>query len=642
MKCVKCRAAVRRVDKFCSYCGAAIAQLEEEPAPAPTPPPPPPAPVPFELPEPSSRTGREDLLGAARTIFGAERELAAAPGLGTLQGFALWERNEPRPHVLALTLGFSEQGTALYAYEESGRGFELCCRFEGSSLPDWLMRGLDTLLEHTFSIRDGDTLRVAGVPCSVHQVTGLERVETVNGPLRVLELLGPGGELITSADQDPLPPMPPDGPGGRTEVVWDFGDSVLSLCDQVVTHADAVTRFDTRREAEEAFRKEALAHPLTRTPARRSLRARPPRGAGLEATAENPALEAQMHQERDSRRHAQVYADWLQERGDPRGELASWSLTGKEDALRFFWQHDAETVLGEHAAELGSAISGLEWTHGFLDGLLLAQPRGGGMRAPLELSAFIARVLALPVARFLRRLRLGYPGETDCTASLRAVASTRQAAWLRALSVNTATPDDTELSWMSFGDFSPLWAALPSLEQLHLRGGGGGVLGKIEHASLRRFIRETGGLSAEELRAITLASWPRLEHLELWTGRAEYGAEATVELLEPMFAGRTLPSLHSLGLVNCEIVHECLAPLARSALLPRLKRLDLSRGVLQAQDVAELLRLAPKFTHLEVIDLSRNQLDERSVVALAERFPNGRFDHQREHQEGERYTAVGE
>ena len=129
----------------------------------------------------------------------------------------------------------------------------------------------------------------------------------------------------------------------------------------------------------------------------------------------------------------------------------------------------------------------------------------------------------------------------------------------------------------------------------------------------------------------------------MWTGSGNYGAVATTDQLGPILRGEGLPRLTTLGIVNSELSTELLGELAGSALLPRLKVLDLSKGVFTDAEVDGWLRLAPKFRHLKRLDLSENLFEER-LDELKAALPNVVLDEQRENygDDEDRYVAVGE
>ena len=88
------------------------------------------------------------------------------------------------------------------------------------------------------------------------------------------------------------------------------------------------------------------------------------------ASASDPTLEQQLRDAPEDEAVAQVYADWLIERGDPRGELAMAQLRG--DKAR------------EEAAGARPARAQGEWVDEMIDGVSLALSILCGMRPPKE------------------------------------------------------------------------------------------------------------------------------------------------------------------------------------------------------------------------------------------------------------------
>ncbi|MCA2981029.1 MAG: TIGR02996 domain-containing protein, partial [Myxococcaceae bacterium] len=324
----------------------------------------------------------------------------------------------------------------------------------------------------------------------------------------------------------------------------------------------------------------------------------------------------------------QVYADWLQGRGDPRGTLAALFLSGQGAAGTSFLERWREALLGPAAQLVPLEAGALVFRHGFLTQARLWRRRGSAT----DLSALTRAFLAQPFTRFVTALRFGLASDeadNDWGPTLAALVESPRAAQLSALAFDDFGPDEADLASTPFGDLSRLWAGLPALEHLSLRSGAGGVLGRVEHPRLKSFVRVSTGLSASELRSIGAARWPALERLELWTGSTALGAEVTAEALRPLVEGQALPRLTHLGLVACEEARELVPMLLGSPLLPRLRTLDLSRGLVADAEAGLLLRHADRLRHLERLDLSENLLSPAGRDALARALPNARLDGQR-------------
>ncbi|HEU0034440.1 MAG TPA: WGR domain-containing protein [Kofleriaceae bacterium] len=365
-------------------------------------------------------------------------------------------------------------------------------------------------------------------------------------------------------------------------------------------------------------------------------------------THSNPELEAMCLASLDSPVPWQVYTDWLIGQGDPRGELAALHLAGNRDGARAYWKQHVDVLWGRD-----ERVPQLEFRHGYVSGMTITLPDGD-----LSLDAFTRAVLALPLARFVTSLRFGPTATTyqnDWGPTMAAVTSSVQAAQLRELAF-TFVPDQAELSWIGFGDFSSAWSRLPALEYLFIRSGAGGKLGTLDLPRLKTFIRESGGLAAHELASITRATWPELEHLEIWFGSRHYGAVPNADALAALAGildARGLPKLRHLGIVNAEFTHELLPVLVRSKILRQLDSLDLSKGVLSSESVAVFERHADAFRHLAELDLEENLLSRDDTRAIRAVLDNAVVSDQRERDDDDgddedddtdswRYAAIGE
>lgn len=290
---------------------------------------------------------------------------------------------------------------------------------------------------------------------------------------------------------------------------------------------------------------------------------------------------------------AQVYSDWLEAQGDPRGELASLLRARRHEA---WLQANADLIFGDLAAAIPEQVTSLEWRHGFLDHVELV----AGTLLPLD--ELVSRFLALPVARTLQALTVD--GE-NAGEAFHTLADSPVAPALRRLILRDDASGGLETD-------AQAWSPFRALESLQLELGGC-WFADLELPTLRTLIWRSNGLSDEELDALTSSHWPRLVHLEVSTGR---DAELSARSLDRLFSGRAFPELVRLGLINSPFLHLVLPRLAQAPLLRRLRVLDLSGGVLMDEDTVALLEAADAFRHLAVLDLSRNQLTVEACEAL--------------------------
>jgi uncharacterized protein (TIGR02996 family) len=178
---------------------------------------------------------------------------------------------------------------------------------------------------------------------------------------------------------------------------------------------------------------------------------------------------------------------------------------------------------------------------------------------------------------------------------------------LRALFLGDIPYHECEISWIVQSDLTGLLAAFPGLEHFRTRGGNGLVVHELEHQHLKSLAFEASNLPREAVRTIGASKLPSLEHLELWLGTEEYGADTTPDDLAGILQGKHLPSLRSLGLRNSEIADDIAAALAGAPVMQRLRVLDLSLGNLSDRGARALLNI-PGVAHVERLDLPHRQL----------------------------------
>ncbi|MFD1812503.1 STM4015 family protein [Rhodococcus gannanensis] len=186
---------------------------------------------------------------------------------------------------------------------------------------------------------------------------------------------------------------------------------------------------------------------------------------------------------------------------------------------------------------------------------------------------------------------------------------------LRSIFLGDMTFEDCEISWIVQSDVTPLLTAFPRLEHLKVRGGTQLGLAPVRHENLRSLVVESGGLPNDVVWAAAGSDLPALTHLELWLGTENYGANSTVEDLAPIFGGAKLPALTSLALSNSDYQDAIAEAVATAPIVPQLRALDLSKGVL-TDDGAGSLLAGQSLTHLGSLDLHHNYLSS----AMQERF----------------------
>jgi uncharacterized protein (TIGR02996 family) len=294
-------------------------------------------------------------------------------------------------------------------------------------------------------------------------------------------------------------------------------------------------------------------------------------------------LEALLRERPDDPVAWQVYADFLQEQGDPRGKLILLEQRLADTSLSIDERHEAgqeaHWLAADHRKEWLAGWSprveaALTWRYGFV--VAASFPQDDGLMG-------LAGLLELPAARFLTQV---------------------------------------ELSWLEEAQLPELLRILSRglVRSLRLAGKGEGGLGEDGAlalsrsdalAPLRSLSISAHYLGSAGFRALADApSLSQLGELELELDRP--GPEGVAGLAD----STTLASLHTLRLPSCELDDACLQRLIEGRGLPRLTSLDL-RGNQVSDAGAWALARSARFGKLASLDLSNNLLGESSL-ALAE------------------------
>lgn len=384
--------------------------------------------------------------------------------------------------------------------------------------------------------------------------------------------------------------------------------------------------FDARADAEHSLRMRV-----------EGFRAREALRAPLEHEQRNAELEAAIDADPDADAAFLVYGDWLEARGEPRGELVSLHAAGKRAPQL------EQRLLGGLAS-----FERLEprWRLGFLEAVRVEATRadeGDGV----NLARLVDKLWALPSARFVRELTIACASAHEDGVMSRVLDTLLRGGprpSLRRLVFDTNTEEEM-LSWTSTGELSGLSAVFPRLEALFVHAGSV-ELSRPDFPRLRALDLRTPSMSAGLLQQLAAAAWPELRHLGLWFGSRSYGVEVTVDEVRALLDAQGMPRLESLALANTELSDELCALLCTHPLLARLKRLDLSMGTMSEAGAATLVAHRERLRHLEVLDVDDNYLPADALAALKNALPqvNSREQRVPESSDGQlyRYAAVGE
>ncbi len=329
------------------------------------------------------------------------------------------------------------------------------------------------------------------------------------------------------------------------------------------------------------------------------------------------SLEAAIDDDPDDPAAYSVYGDWLQRRGDPRGELIALSLAAEaqraadprrkppaQTALGKLLKKHAAALLGplaRHVADPGDPTAPpLVWRHGFIARAELAA-------APdRPVAPIVADLLRHPSGRFLRELVARSDGEGPAILELLAAAAPRS---LRELDLQ---------GLVDLGDLGDLWERLARLHRLGLTARRF-ELGELHLPALRRARFAAAELSGSAVAAIARAPFPVLERLELRFGGS--GADlATFEDLRPLLRRTDLPALTHLKLRRAPYAGSIVRELVAAPLARQLVVLDLSHGAFNPADIDVLVQHKERFAQLRELWLPLHRLrdqDRRRALEMA-------------------------
>lgn len=229
-------------------------------------------------------------------------------------------------------------------------------------------------------------------------------------------------------------------------------------------------------------------------------------------------------------------------------------------------------------------------------------------------------ILADPELPELTELAIGDWGgawEDDCQAIIDGIVEhADRFSHIEHLFIGDMDYESCEVSWIMQGDYSRLWAALPKLKALTVKGSTDLVLGEIRHENLEELTIICGGLPEEVLASIQEAHLPNLKKLLLYLGVEDYGFDGDPERIRTFLEKSNFPKLTYLGLTDSEIQDELAEVVLNSKYISQIKTLDLSMGSLTDQGGKLLLENLPSYKNVEILDVHYHYMSEEMVRKL--------------------------
>lgn len=177
--------------------------------------------------------------------------------------------------------------------------------------------------------------------------------------------------------------------------------------------------------------------------------------------------------------------------------------------------------------------------------------------------------------------------------------------------------EECEVSWIIQGNYEALFAAMPQLESLTIKGSTDLQLGQVVHPNLKSLTIICGGLPRDVIASIRDAKLPALENLVLYLGIEDYGFDGSVKDVAALLEQSDFPKLRSLGICDSEIQDEVTKLVLESKYIDQIHVLDLSQGTLTDEGGKLLLAQIPSHPGIQKLDLQYHFLSDEMMEKLA-------------------------
>lgn len=187
---------------------------------------------------------------------------------------------------------------------------------------------------------------------------------------------------------------------------------------------------------------------------------------------------------------------------------------------------------------------------------------------------------------------------------------------IKSLFVGDMDFEDCEVSWIIQGDYSGLWAAMPQLEKLTVKGSCNLVLGDIQHDKLQHLEIICGGLPSSVIQSVQKAKLPSLKTLLLYIGVEDYGFDGDISTIKELLTQSDFPELTYLGITDSEIQDEITEGVLNCKYINQITTLDLSMGSLTDRGGQMLLDKLPDYPNIKALDLEYHFLSDEMMGQL--------------------------
>ena len=207
--------------------------------------------------------------------------------------------------------------------------------------------------------------------------------------------------------------------------------------------------------------------------------------------------------------------------------------------------------------------------------------------------------------------------EDDCQTILEGIVENADRfSHIKKLFVGDMDFEECEVSWIMQGDYSKLWAAMPQLKELTIKGSMDLTLGEIQHENLESLTIICGGLGEDVIQEIQNAKLPNLKKLLLYIGVDGYGFSGDADTIKDLLAKSDFPKLTYLGIVDSEIQDELTEVVLESKYIRQIETLDLSCGTLTDKGGNLLLEKLPSLSNIKKLDVHHHYLSDEVMNKL--------------------------
>ena len=211
----------------------------------------------------------------------------------------------------------------------------------------------------------------------------------------------------------------------------------------------------------------------------------------------------------------------------------------------------------------------------------------------------------------------GNAWEDDCQAIIDGIIEhADRFSHIERLFVGDMDYECCEVSWIMQGNYSGLWAAMPQLKALTIKGSTDLELGTVSHENLEELTIICGGLPENVLMSIQNAHLPKLKKLLLYLGIESYGFEGDADRIRTFLEKADFPNLNYLGITDSEIQDEIAEVVLESRYMSQIRTLDLSMGSLTDKGGEMILAKLPSYPNIEVLDVHYHYMSDEMVRKL--------------------------